>query len=389
MNSSRPKIVVIDDDLADADGIVGDVADEPVQVIPMTPDSIEPDELEAAQLVVVDYLLENWRERDELSNPALKPMNGLALIEVLRSHILEKRVDRGHTPAGFVLYSGDGEAFPESSLRYGSRHEHLVARLINLDWFIFKGRDQAHRRNTLLSLATGFSQLGPTWPAASESEAEVYRLLALGGDEPWEIDAREDVVACFGPIHGDLTQVAARHRSAAPFVRWLLHRILPYPSCLWPLEHVAAHLRMEVDALRAVLETGTSQLSAELAKVSYAGPFRSLLGDRWWKAGVTDLVWRLTDGNPFSGDVVNRRVRDAAGSGAGIIAGAPVVPVLNEEFHLAGELSPVDGVVRLQLDEWPAYATLPAIKIETLDDTPDLKSYVLADDRHRLEEFND
>ena len=388
MNSELPVIVVIDDDLTDANGIVGDLTAEPVRVVPMTPDSIEADELDSAQLIVVDYRLDNWEQRSSLENPGLMPMNGLALIEVLRSYLLAERVARGATPAGFVLYSGDGDAFPEARLRYGTRHEPLIARLTNLDWFIFKGRDQARRRNALLSLAAGFSEFGPAWPGASESEAEVYRLLALGDDELWQVDAREDVVACFGPIHGDLSQVAARHRSAAPFIRWLLHRILPYPSCLWPLEHVAAHLRIEVGALKALVESDTSALSGELARVRYAGPFSSLLGDRWWKAGVTDLVWRLTGGNPFSGDVVNQRVSEAAGSTDGIIAGTPVVPVLNEDFDPDGELSPVDDVVRLQLDEWPPYATLPAIKVETIDDHPDLKNYVLPDDRHRLGEFH-
>ncbi|MCY4618953.1 MAG: hypothetical protein OXD50_10480 [Chloroflexi bacterium] len=388
MTSELPTIFVIDDDLPDASAIAGDLVGQPAVVLPRTPDSIEADELESAQLVVVDYRLDKWQERDSLGNPGLKPMNGLALIEVLRSHLLAKRVERGDTPPGFVLYSGDDDAFPEARLRYGERHEHLIARLTNLDWFVFKGRDQPRRKKTLLSLAAGFSQLGPTWPDASESEIEVYRLLGLGDKEPWEVDAREDVVTCFGPIHGDISQVAARHRSAAPFIRWLLHRILPYPSCLWPIEHVAAHLRMEVEGLAELIKTGTSELSEELGKVRYMGPFNSLLGDRWWKAGVTDLVWRLTDGNPFSGDLVNRRVSEAAGSANGIIAGTPVVPVLNEDFDPAGELSSVDSVVRLQLDEWPSFATLPVIRIETVDDHPDLKSYVLPDDRHRIEDSN-
>ena len=250
-------------------------------------------------------------------------MNGLALIEVLRSHITESAEggsDRPFSPPGFVLWSADRGAFPEVDLQYGKRPDHLVARLTNIDWFVLKGSNsRGSQSRALTALAEGFAKLPATWPAASESA--FYELLVLGNGEDWELNAREDVAACFPPLHGDLAQVAKRHGDATPFVRWLLHRILPYPTCLWPLQYVAAHLRVEVPVLRAVIEGGTTDLAGELEKVRYRGVFSSLLGDRWWKSGVAALLWRLTDGNPFTAASVNEAINNAGNLSRGFIRG--------------------------------------------------------------------
>ena len=383
MIQDQPTILIIDDMLSHADGLAAELADEPLRVLTTTPDDIDLGLVESAQLIVVDHRIDDWPQRDGVANPGLRPMNGLALIEVLRSHITESGGDGPLPSPGFVLWSADRRAFPEVELQYGDQPDHLVARLTNTDWFVLKGNEsRGNRPRTLAALAQGFAALPTTWP--TESEAAFYGLLALGEEEPWELNAREDVTRCFPPLHGDLAQVGRRRGNATPFVRWLLHRVLPYPTCLWPLQYVAGHLRVEVAVLRALVEEGGTALAEELTKVRYGGVFSSLLGDRWWRSGVTDLLWRLTDGNPFSAATVNRAVMEAANLSHGLISGVPVVPVLDERFDLNDDLLPVDEVVRVQLDEWPSYASLPAISVALTEEAPHLRNYVFTDDQHRL-----
>ena len=59
--------------------------------------------LKEADLVLVDYRLKNWQERNNLGPViSLKPINGLALSAVLRAHAEE----HGATPTAFALRSG-------------------------------------------------------------------------------------------------------------------------------------------------------------------------------------------------------------------------------------------------------------------------------------------
>ena len=381
MTDGQPTILIVDDDISHARALANELRGSQVHPIPILPDEIDLNLLLSAQLVIVDHRLDNWPERDGLQNPAFRAMDGLALIEVLRSHVKEEESQSSPSP-GFVLWSGDQEAFPNVDLRYGKRPDHLIARLTNLDWFVLKGGDMHSRRRTLVALAEGFAALPVVW--TEPSQPSLYKVLALGSSEDWELSAREDVSACFAPFHGTLAHVAKRHSEATPIVRWLLHRILPYPTCLWPLEYVAAYLRLEVPVLRDLIGQSQTDLAKQLDRVLYKGAFQSLHGPRWWKAGVAEMLWQLTDGNPFTAEAVNEAVGDAGNLSHGLLGGPQVTPILNEQFDPTDELMSVDDVVRVQLDEWPAYATLPSVRITLIEENPDLRDYVVDDDRGRL-----
>jgi hypothetical protein len=383
-----PLILIIDDKEADGEALEAELVGAQVRTLTRVPDEIAPEDLVNADLIVVDFQLEDWDERDQLRNPGLRPLNGLALIEVLRSHVGNGRPREGRPPVGFVLFSAS-DRFPSVGRAEGQRADHLIARLTNLDWFVRKGGNPLERRATVLSLAHGFSQLPKVWPLdPAGSTEEFHRLLALPTDKDWEQDAWRDILSCYPPLHGDLTPIADVQRDCTPFVRWLSQRILPYPTCLWSIQEVSAYLRVEVPVLRTIIEDGTSELAHRLDECGYRGIFEGLLGRRWWKAGVAALLWKLTNGEPFLANSVNEGISRAAGINAGTVSGSPVVPVMDSSLAPTDALLPIEEAVRVQLDEWPSYASLPWIPTALALEEPDLAAYVFLDDRARLDEAN-
>src|SRR4051812_43823989 len=86
------------------------------------------DDLEDADLVLVDYRLDEWPERDNLDAIAVKPLNGLALASVLRTHALAHR----SRPTAFALHAAD---LTELSAGVPTdAREQIIARLHNLEW---------------------------------------------------------------------------------------------------------------------------------------------------------------------------------------------------------------------------------------------------------------
>src|SRR3954465_1974740 len=88
-------LLLIDDDQANEGPAIGSqLAPYDVQVRFRHPESVLATDLEWANVVVVDYFLTSWSERDELDSVARAPKDGLAVISVLRSQLLPSLGDR-------------------------------------------------------------------------------------------------------------------------------------------------------------------------------------------------------------------------------------------------------------------------------------------------------
>ena len=145
-NTEKPSILVIDDEpekLRDQFSL--GVKDRAVPNV-FHPQDINISDLKDADLVLVDYALEYWSERDNLSTISLQPANGMALAVVLREQVDQNEKDK---LTAFALHTArlrdiKGRFAPATA-------QHVLARLNNLEW-IFQKKDP-NRYNQIILLA--------------------------------------------------------------------------------------------------------------------------------------------------------------------------------------------------------------------------------------------
>jgi len=92
-----PSILFVDDDPEDVSRFVDSLAREGAEAKALHPQDLTLDDLASASLVLVDSRLEDWPERDALTQIALKPINGKALAAILRAHSVNAK-GTGLTP---------------------------------------------------------------------------------------------------------------------------------------------------------------------------------------------------------------------------------------------------------------------------------------------------
>jgi hypothetical protein len=375
---SRPHVLIIDDKSDDERVRVG-ALDRQVDASVQHPQDVTEYDLRSADLVLVDYKLDYWPERDNASSISLKPQNGLALAAVLREQA--RANEPAAHPIAFGLRSAhldklSGDLPPES-------REHALARAHNLEWVFPKTETSWNIPvdEQIVSLAQAVQQLPPEWPQddPERTSAIVGRLLALELEAPWAQTAQEEVEECHPPLH-DLSR--ASHGLAV--LRWLLHSILPYPCFLWDAHHLAARLRVTCESLSKALSED-NDLARLLQPFRYEGILTGFLGSRWWRCGVEALVWELTDGDPF--DI--RRIPSALASNTSVDLQPseyiqPVVCVDHNHVPLP-TLFGIEDAVRIQPDDWPPYADQAWTTIALANEHPSLGALVISQDRHRLD----
>ncbi|HEX3517949.1 MAG TPA: hypothetical protein VHT29_02830 [Solirubrobacteraceae bacterium] len=362
--STRPVVLVIDDQRSDGMALKRLVGPN-AEVVVRTPDEFTESDLRGADLVLVDYELDDWSgARASLAAPP----NGLALSAVVREQI-NNSVGK---VTGVALYSGRVRSIS------GTLPEELrgfaVARLCNLEWVFEKNSEQAPAG--VVSLARAIRQLPPQWPEeAAEATRSLHALLGLAPNAPFFATAADDISACHPPIHELST---ATHALAV--IRWMAHRILPYPAFLTDLIGMAARLRIEVAELERLLR-GKSKLARELDSVRYKGILCDLYGPHWWRSGLDDLVFQWTDGTGGV-DALHRAVNRLAARKVKFLA-HEVVPAIDESYR-ANELVEVNDALRVQLDDWPPYADDAWAERELVLDSERLRGLVVASDAELL-----
>ena len=250
--------------------------------------------------------------------------------------------------------------------------EHALARLNDLEWVFEKPTNDAAGAQLaarLLILVDGIDKLGVDWPATAEAASE--RLLALlnpPGSVPAEIVV-EDVLACHPPA----VELSAASDGLA-FVRWLLHRIFPYPTFLLDEVHVAARVGVKLNSLVEI---------EEVQPARYDGIFAGFDGPRWWKAGVDKLIFDATQGRPFDTRAVHEALTQLAGAPLDRAAPGAIVATVDADYRPSG-LASVDDVVQLELDDWPPYAQQPWATIDDARENAGLLARVIPAHRSRF-----
>jgi hypothetical protein len=374
-----PKILLIDDEPnrtlllpLETDGLA--------EIHEAHPNDVELEDILDADLVLVDYGLDNWPERENLSQLSLRPPDGLALAALLRRHAHK---DENASPVAFAIFTQQIDAVarplpPET-------RPHALAALANLDWVFAKGNPgDAHTLNQIASLAQAVTRLPERWPTGEATGTsaldQLCKLLDVRGSEDLVMRLRQEVEECLPPIH-ELSQWS--HGLAV--LRWLLQRVLPFPCFLWSIEYLAARLRIEKNALETALASG-KPLRDALAETEYTGILQSFAGPRWWRTRVEIWLWYELGAQSTNDDLVYERVC-AAASEKLPRSSPPQRPVvcLNTAQQPIAEFARLEDAIRIRPDGWPAYADEAWTTLVLARAEPRLGALVVQEERSRLQ----
>lgn len=375
MAAKKPSVLIIDDRLDEArfgENTLKGVGKVRVRA----PDDVTEADLVGSSVVLIDHRLEDWPGRDSLESVCLKPQDGVALAGVLRSH-LERH--HGDTPVAFALYSGQLSDLTPS--RGPLLREHTIARLTNLEWVFAK--KQTPRGVTfpeqVAALALAMAELAAK-RVSSQPEAtwSLRKLLSTPPSSRWVNRAMEDVEECHPPYR-DL----ATDSRGLSIVRWLLHRVLPYPCFLLDERYLAVRLRVALPSLRAAL-SGDERFRRKLGSVGYSGILAGFLGRRWWRAGVDALVWNLTGGDPFAPDALRKAVTSKLSKTLRPLRVVDPVVTLDEHLSPTDDVAELAECVEVQPDDWPPYAERAWLRIEDAAGDQLASALVMSRDKARL-----
>ena len=250
--AQRPFVLHVDDEPDELRAWQDEIrSQDRVQIDICHPDEVTEVKLRRASLVLVDFKLEHWPQRENVSFLSLKPSNGLALLSVLQeaAYDLDREVPRAFALFTAVMYDVARGLVPQP---------HIVARAHNLEWvFDKKSPEISIRARCTAELAETVCSLPRPWPGDTFEHASgaLRKWLAIPDKAVWGDAAWEAVVRCYPPMHE-----FAEHTHGIGVLRWALHRIWPYPTFLLDDAHFAARLRVEVGSLRAQLENNEQLL---------------------------------------------------------------------------------------------------------------------------------
>ncbi len=368
-----PHILIVDDE--DTSHIHG--FDDLAKAKARHPNDVEAQDLDWANLVLMDFKIEHWGERDELDQISLQPSNGLALAAVLREYADSQPGQDGAYTA-FAIHSGHvGEI--SQRLHTTNKAAHVVARLNNLEWVFDKAEDSRFQRSA--QLAKAIRMISGRWEEVERqgTESAAKSLLQLPSGLPWSSRAIDEII---------LNQIPLSEFSAGTnglqFLRWMLHAVLPYPTFLWAEQWVAARLGITLGSLRKVLG-GESELARGLEQCKYCGILESFLEERWWQAGVEQYAWEIRSSGARDPEKFHQELESRAGSGLERLDFSSPVVCINKDLAPSDELCDLEEAVRIVPDLWPAYAGTAYATISSVEDDPDLAAVVHPLDRDRID----
>ena len=370
--NEKPFILIVDDEPDSLRDAVAIELEDRAKGSVVHPHDVELSHLERADLVLVDFRLDNWPERDAQAALSLQPATGMALAALLREHVDRSARNR---LTGFALHSGHLDDIQGRLPAVAAQH--VIARLNNLEWAFPK--TEPRRYEQMISLGSAIRRLPRTWPSApGDSEAEVRRLLRMDEEAPSFDRCRRDVLECRAPVT-ELTGGA----HAIVFVRWLLQQVMPYPCFLWGEHWVAARLRISLNSLRTVVG-GDTRLAEDLRSMQYTGILAGFMGRRWWRGALEDFLWELVGSHAARGERLMRVLTERAGMELEFVASNPAVVCLDEEQQPLERFSSPETAVPVRPDHWPSFADSAWMDLEDVRADPVLQTMVEPVDRYRV-----
>jgi hypothetical protein len=286
----------------------------------------------------------------------------------LRRHI---STNGGIPPTAFASYTAHLDALAEPLPQVNRRH--LLARLNNLEWVFSKtDLDVLEQVQALAEAVQSLPRLRAGFPFKVDS------WLGIDLDSPLAERYSAEVEASAPPIF-ELTEWS--HGIAV--VRWLLHRVLPYPGFLWNSRRLASRLRVQHDSLIRALNRKT-KLRAVLERYRYKGALANFLGPRWWRAGIEYILWQETDGKSLNSQAISKALKRVGGVSLAPLDLKEPVLCVDRNFELVAQPTDSTGAVRIRPDDWPASAEQPWMALTSVRKNDELKSLVVPEDRERV-----
>lgn len=364
MTSQEIDVLIIDDKPVEAELLKSALSNK-AGVNVMHPSQVSLDDVGETDLILVDYTLEEWPSRDRADELAQQPADGLAVISILESHT-------SSSATGYALFSANLDRL---SQKLASPHrEHAIARLHNIEWAFAKSGDARRLSVQVVSLAKALKSASSLLLSddAQTTRVGAQQLLGLDMSVPWHEQGWKDVERCFPPLY-ELSQ--ASHGRA--FVRWLAHRVVPYPTFVLEAAYVGAALGLPLPQGNGEVP---KQLQELLEPALYRGALSDLIGNRWWRAGIEYILneRRVSLANPSElKSALARQLKMEP-----LDAREPVVCV--DASYLPVEISSLQEAVRIQPDDWPSFADPAWMRIDEVQGDPTLTALVMEDDRHLL-----
>jgi hypothetical protein len=370
MSLRKGIVLIVDDD----DGrSTQRLLEDSIQSIVRHPNDVTPGDLKRAKLILVDFKLAHWPERDHQHTPSLKPEDGIALIAVLRSNLAALKA----APTAFALNSGMLKKLSGGGDWEG--REHAIARSIDLDWVFAKGGKRGDFSVAVSSLANAVAQLPVSWPVSSKTKERILSLLAVPVKARWRQSAIEAIDRS-NPPHDILIE----NSFGVAVLRWLLHAILPFPTFLLSERYLAARLRIEPNSLSRLLRgTEGKKIRKALSAFEYRGILCAFSATRWWRAGIEYWIWDATNGKAFDRDAIVTLVHSK------ISRNVKFTSLPNPVVSLDDELRPCDGLIDLgeavevKPDGWPSFADGAWISVKLAND-PAFVALVPQSERNKL-----
>ncbi|GAB1582896.1 hypothetical protein [Phyllobacterium phragmitis] len=219
--------------------------------------------------------------------------NGLSLFQKWKATI-------GGRPTTVVVSNDLSSAIGEP-LGPLERH-HVVAQKHGVDWV---GTKTPETLNRIIELADAAGLIGKNLPITFpdkvpygiyDPETLCFNVLRVPPKAEWANSAMRQIDRARPPRE---VSIASDGVKAQAIIGWLLSHVLPYPSFLLTDRQAALRLEITPDSFRALVQAAEAKGEGKpnqtrLIEAKYSGPLSGFLGPRWWRAGIDDLAWHLS-----------------------------------------------------------------------------------------------
>lgn len=378
--SSQPRVLLIDDEASD------DLVPRDCKALLLRPQDDGFAQSFASELPRADIALldQELAFNAELS---LKAFDGTGLIGHIRSWA---RKSNTIVPP-LVVYTSHDEAFAEELPSVGPPvpiggtfvgKEALLAPALDVEWLISKEAEQA--LSQISSIAKASLSLASCAKNDKASFDEIVQFIALPVDQSWSVLARQNLARSRPPVGEPALSERYGTRGTAPVLRWLLHRVLPYPGLLVSDSYAAWTIGLELDSFRLVVDRKPdSEWARDLLSSMYQGPADDLFPRRWWSAGIEYAAWSIREKSQQH-DCMTTLLTKLVGEDVRTLDGAEKVVVVDLDFKEAG-LEEISRAYQIHPPGWPAEAIEPWMRRELVEREPSVLAMLDPDDRLRLD----
>ncbi|MEQ1932778.1 MAG: hypothetical protein ABL962_02705 [Fimbriimonadaceae bacterium] len=295
-----------------------------------------------ANLVLVDFMITDWASKTDARIPELaRPSDGLALAHSIR-RILEQEGDK--CPPAVALMTSEYEEAAKPLPR--SILPHLLARLNGIEW-VFEKTDGRDGVEALASASNPDLYAIVRQGTAEEKLVALARYLGV----PDTTDCTyilDEIDFCQPPIH-DL--YGWEH--GLLILRWLIHRVLPYPTMLVGDSYVAERAQCKLGDLS---EAVSRKNDAGFLTSKYVGAASEMFTRRFWRCLLERYLYQKLGDSASDPSRVRALLCEELEFELEV-APEPQVECLDNSGRYGNCCAPMSQVKQILIDDWPPFAT--------------------------------